>query len=244
MALASNIRKLVIRFASFFYYKKRSKVIFYHDIHSEKKYTKMSTPIELFQTHINIIRESGYNIVSEITNPYGEVEICFDDAFLGLYDNIKMIKDQNIPIHLFVISSFLDKECYINKEQLKQLNNIPQVTISSHTHTHQVLSELSSTKVNHELKRSKKILSEILQRDVQVICYPEGKFSKLIIEIATAIGYSKQYSSLPGFYFNDYSSNVKKRSLVQFANAKEFKAILKGGDHILYNWYISKHLVK
>ena len=107
MALSSFIRISIIRFASLFCTSKKSKVIFYHDIHSDKQYTAMSTPIELFKRHINIIRQRGYEIVSEITKSHGQIEICFDDGFSGLYDNLELIKKLNIPIHLFVISSFL-----------------------------------------------------------------------------------------------------------------------------------------
>jgi hypothetical protein len=49
---------------------------------------------------------------------------------------------------------------------------------------------------------------------------------------------------LPGFYFNDFLPNVKRRSLVQFVGEKEFKAILKGGDHVLAFWYKFKHYNK
>ena len=70
-------------------------MIFYHDIHAEKRYTDMSTPIELFEKHIQIIHESGYKIVSEITQKHGQIEICFDDAFLGIYQNIEFFKKKN-----------------------------------------------------------------------------------------------------------------------------------------------------
>jgi hypothetical protein len=49
---------------------------------------------------------------------------------------------------------------------------------------------------------------------------------------------------MPGFYYNEFFLNVKKRSLVQFADEKEFKAILKGGDHFLAFWYKLKHFIK
>jgi len=204
----------------------------------------MSTSIELFKRHIQIIRENGYEIVSEITENYGQIEICFDDGFLGIYDNIELIKELNFPIHLFVISSFLGKENYINKEQLIALNNLLQITISSHTHTHQVLNLISERNIFEEFEKSKNTLEKLLKTEVNSICFPEGKFSEKVIELANKIAYKKQYSSIPGFYHvNDYPA-VIQRSLVQFAGEKEFKAILKGGDHILSFWYKMKHFRK
>ena len=244
MAISSFLRIAIIRIASLFYVSGKSKVIFYHDIHADNQYTDMSTPIVLFKKHINIIRESGYEIVSEITKTHGQIEICFDDAFLGLYDNIELIKEQNIPIHLFVISSFLEQNNHINKEQLIELNELHQIKISSHTHHHKILNKLSEIEIVEELQKSKNYLDNLLNKTIDSICFPEGKFNKIVIHLAKKVGYDKQYSSLPGFYSSEVCSGVKKRSLVQFAGEKEFKAILKGGDHILAFWYKFKHFKK
>ena len=55
MVLFKNLIKIAfIQLFSFFCFGKKSKVIFYHDIHSNERYTDMSTPIELFQKHIQI----------------------------------------------------------------------------------------------------------------------------------------------------------------------------------------------
>ena len=241
MALSSFIRIVIIRFTSLFYTGKKSKVIFYHDIHADKQYTVMSTPIELFKRHIQIIRENGYEIVSEITENYGQIEICFDDGFLGLYDNIELIKKLNVPIHLFVISSFSSKKNYINTEQLIALNNLSQIIISSHTHTHQVLNLISEKSIIEEFEKSKNTLEKLLKTEVNSICFPEGKFSEKVIELANKLAYKKQYSSIPGFYHVKDCLPVIQRSLVQFASENEFLAILKGGDHILAFWYKLKH---
>jgi len=244
MAITSFVRVVIVRVFSFFCFSKKSKVIYYHDIDSDKKYTDMSTPVELFKKHINIVRENGYEIVNEITKPFGQIEICFDDAFLGLYDNIELIKELDIPIHLFVVFSYLEKENHINKEQLLLLNNLTQIKISSHTQTHQVLNITSESLLKNELKNSKNLIEGLLNNSVDSICYPEGIFSNSVVDLAKNVGYSRQYSSLPGFYFNDFLPNVKRRSLVQFAEEKEFKAILKGGDHVLAFWYKFKHYKK
>ena len=244
MAIASFVRIVIIRIFSFFYFSKKSKAIYYHDIDSDRKYTDMSTPVELFKKHINIIRENGYEIVNEITKPLGQIEICFDDGFLGLYDNIELVKDLNIPIHLFVVPSYLEKDNHINKEQLFLLNKLKLIKISSHTLTHQVLNITSESLLKNELENSKNFLEVLLNNSVDTICYPEGKFNNRVVELAEGVGYNRQYSSLPGFYFNDFLPNVKRRSLVQFAGEKEFKAILIGGDHALAFWYKFKHYKK
>ena len=244
MVISSFIKIFIIRFSSLFYRSHKSKVIFYHDIHDSKKYTAMSTPMDLFKKHIQIIRRNGYEIVSEITENTGQIEICFDDGFLGLYNNIGLIEGLNLPIHLFVISSFLGKDNYINQDQLIVLNNLPQITISSHTHTHPVLNLISEKSIIEEFEKSKNTLEKLLKTEVNSICFPYGKFSEKVIQLANKLSYKKQYSSIPGFYHLRYFPLIINRSLVQFASKDEFKAILKGGDHILAFWYKMKHFRK
>ena len=241
VAISSKIRVVLIKLASLFYFKKRSKAIFYHDIHSEHKYTNMSTPVDLFKKHIQIIRDSGYEIVSKINKPTGQIEISFDDGFLGIYKNINVIKELKTPIQLFIISSNLNTPNYINKSQLLELDSLSQITIASHTHKHSSLNKISESEIVIELETSKKLLENILNKQINSLCFPEGKFNKKVIEIAKKMGYPNLYASIPGFYFNQFSVGVIKRSLVQFARKGEFKAILKGGDHILSKWYQIKH---
>ena len=242
MAISSLIRMFIVRLASFFYLQNRSKAIFYHDIHSLKQYTFDSTPIEKFKKHIEIIRSNGYEIVKEITKPFGQVEISFDDGYLGIYDNIEVIKELNIPIQLFVVSSFLDKDNYINKNQLIFLNTLPQIRISSHTHSHKILTKMDSEDLKFELFKSKKKLEKILNCKINAISFPFGRFNKNVIEESKKIGYTKQYIGMPGFY--NKITDFKRRSLIHYlANEKEFKAILKGGDHVLSFWYQMKHSI-
>ena len=241
MGLGGLIRSLLVRVFALFYFSKRSKVIFYHDIHSERRYTDMSTYIGLFEKHIHIINKSGYEIVHEITKKHGQIAICFDDAFLGLYENIEFLKKKNIFIHLFVVSSYLGKKNYINEKQLLELNKLEYIKVSSHTHSHKILNEIDEYDVERELKESKEILEDLIGEPVDSICYPEGKFNKKTIHLANTLGYKNQYSSLPGFFDDNFEGTIIRRSLVQFSKEKEFQAILKGGDHILGIWYRLKH---
>ena len=235
------IKYLIIYTLSLFCFKKKSKVIFYHDIHSNKKHTNMSTHIDLFKEHVQMIRNHGYEIVSEITKDYGQIEICFDDGFLGLYENIELIKKYEIPIRLFIVNSFLNKKHYLDLKHLKELSNLELITISSHTLNHNTLTDLDEFSVKKELLESKSNLENLLGKSINSICFPKGMFNNTVIDIAKKVGYSKQYSSLPGFYYDKFQNIVIKRSLVQSVNNSVFKGILKGGDHVFFYWYKLKH---
>ena len=223
---------------------KKSRVIFYHDLHSSIQYTEMSTSVEMFEKHIEIIRKKGFEIVDSISKENEQIEISFDDAWAGIYDNIEIIKRLEIPIRIFVITSLMGSENYLSKKKIIELNKNPLVNFQSHTHTHPDLPMLSDKDLEFELSESKNILEGICNKDIDEVCYPMGLFCKRTIEAAKKAGYKVQYSSIPGvFHVREYPA-VINRSLVQFAKEEEFRAILKGGDYILSLWYKIKHFIK
>ena len=57
MIISYYIRITVIRLIILFYIGERIRTIFYDDMHIKNKYNNMSTPIELFIKHINIVRQ-------------------------------------------------------------------------------------------------------------------------------------------------------------------------------------------
>ena len=130
------------------------------------------------------------------------------------------------------------------QKQLLDLDRSKLIRISSHTYSHKVLNQISKEEAYRELRDSKEYLERLFGKHVDSICFPEGKFDADTMHIAADAGYKKQYSSIPGFFSDSFPPNIIKRSLVQFARDKEFKAILKGGDHILAPWYRLKHFKK
>ena len=87
----TNLFKRYLLFFSSYFIKKsnKSKAIFYHDVHKKNKYTNMSTSINLFLKHIDIIVNNNFKVVSNINNETNQIEISFDDGFQGIYDNIE-----------------------------------------------------------------------------------------------------------------------------------------------------------
>jgi len=73
------------------------------------------------------------------------------------------------------------------------------------------------------------------------ICYPLGKFSSQVIKECSLSNYEFQYSSLAGSYYDNPFENVYRRNLVQFANTKELKLVLKDANSIFNKLYFAKH---
>jgi peptidoglycan/xylan/chitin deacetylase (PgdA/CDA1 family) len=77
----------------------------------------------------------------------------------------------------------------ITSEQLATLSKHPLIEIGSHSHTHAVLTKIDIEAARRELSKSKQILTEICQKNIDVIAYPNGCSNEVIDQMATELGY-------------------------------------------------------
>ncbi|MCF6201149.1 MAG: polysaccharide deacetylase family protein [Hydrogenimonas sp.] len=235
------LKTLLLQVGALRYANRSSKVIYYHDLHSKKRYTDMSTPIDLFKKHIDIAKKMGYRFVSDISSEESELEVTFDDGFRGLYENFDLFIENKIKIRLFMVSDFIGKEGYLKTSELEEMLKSGLLEIGSHGKSHNNFDQLSEDELKAELKESKTVLEEITQKPIDTLCFPRGRFNDMAIKIAQDIGYKKLYSCLPGPYYENFKANLINRSLVQHATTKQFKAILLGGDRIYHKRYLAMH---
>lgn len=239
--LKKIIRNSVFHLASFIYNDDDSKILFYHDIHKQETYCDFSTSIETFLLHIETIRQSKFSIVNSINQRNHQVCIQFDDGYKGIADCINYLVEYQIPIEVFVITDNIGKTNFLDKEDMQRLLATGLVKFSSHTHTHKKLSDCDTNTIVDELVRSKRILEDICKTNIDSICYPYGLFSTQVIECCESLGFTHQYSSLPGSYHHLFKDKVRRRNLIQFASKSELNSVLKGAHNILNHTYIKRH---
>jgi peptidoglycan/xylan/chitin deacetylase (PgdA/CDA1 family) len=236
------IKTLMLKCASIINHNRKSKVIFYHDIAGSTQYTTMSTHFDLFRKHIETIRKEGFEIVSEICDPFNQVQICFDDGFKGIYDHRVYFAENDIKPTVFLAVQLIGEENYLNVAEILELQKIG-FRFQSHTVSHQNLTSFSDDILKQELEHSKTYLESILNMPVREICFPIGYFSDRVIKACKNAGYKKLYSSLPGNYSGKVTDGIIYRNLVQFLSAAEFKATLYGGMSVLRAWYRKSHFI-
>jgi peptidoglycan/xylan/chitin deacetylase (PgdA/CDA1 family) len=77
----------------------------------------------------------------------------------------------------------------VNVEQLKLFSNSAYVEIGSHTHKHYNLSNISTELAEEELRLSKKIIENVIGKNVISIAYPDGSYNEKVKELSLKIGY-------------------------------------------------------
>lgn len=241
------IKLLIMYLSTFLYHNKKSKIIFYHDIcgayHYKDKDTglDMGTPFELFKRHIQVIRNNGFHITDKISKNNGQVMICFDDGFRGIYDNRDFFIKEGLKPTVFLAVSLIGHSGYLTKDEIKELQKDGFI-FQSHAWSHKDLSSFSQKDLMRELYHSKIFLEDLLGEKVDEICFPIGYFSQLVLDECKKIGYKTMYSSIPGSYCDfNIADGLRTRNLVQFSSPLELKLILLGGNEIIKNRYVRMH---
>ncbi len=220
-----------------------SKVVFYHDVHCfAKKYTDMSTSIEMFASHIAVIRHAHYQIVKTVSEEKNQVQICFDDGFKGIYDNRKYFIEQNIYPTVFLAVSLIGTDGYLGRDEILELQQLG-FRFQSHAWSHRNLALFDDQALAYEVIASKEYLEKLLGRPVTEICFPLGYFSERVCRVCEQAGYLLMYSSIPGNYFTREREGLIPRQLLQSYTPREVKAVLHGGLFLYKQRYKNAHFV-
>lgn len=198
----------------------------------------MSTSFELFKKHIQIIHNNRYKVVSQISKPYSQVQIAFDDGFRGIYEHRQWLIDHNIYPTIFIPTSLIGHPDYLSINELKELSLLG-FRIQSHAVSHRNLCNFTNAELISELVNSKKELEKILDKDIDELCFPQGYFSDEVCQTAYTYGYKLLYSSIPGGYYDH--KTLLRRNFTQASTSLQFKLILQGGLEILYHRYLRLH---
>lgn len=219
--------KLIILWSSnLFHHNHDSKIIYYHDV--SQKYTKMGTDFETIKRHFEMVKKCGYRFVEGITQQKGQVMVCFDDGWAGLYDVKDFFVENKVFPTVFIAVDLIGKPGYLTLQQIKELQG-EGFLFEGHTWSHKDLTTFDDAGLRHELFDSKEELSLLLGRDIEALCFPQGRFSDKVYQLSVEAGYKKLYSSITGgYYYLLKNKNLICRNLVQSVTDKEFKYILNG----------------
>lgn len=246
MIIHQLVKRILLIAGSIIFRNKKSKIIFYHDIYIGNGYIApdcgivMGTPLDVFKEHIATIKHEGYEIVSHITKPEGQVCIMLDDGFRGIWDCRQYFYDNNICPTIFLAVDLIGKDGFLTIDEILELQNNGFI-FECHSWTHTNLATKNDKELEHELHDARIYLSNILNKDVREICLPIGYFSDHLIEMAKKYGYSEIYSSIPGAYNEKIHSLLRPRILCQFSSKYEVALFLRGGTNMIKKRYERLH---
>jgi GT2 family glycosyltransferase/peptidoglycan/xylan/chitin deacetylase (PgdA/CDA1 family) len=173
------------------------------------------------------------------------VSITFDDAFASVVENaLPELACHSLHSTIFVPVRVVGREpnwvvddqsstfqqVVMTTEQLKALSPT-LVAIGSHGLLHTHLSEESKSQAEDEIRRSRKELQDIVEREVNLFAFPYGDYSQHLIGLCKSAGYSHVFTTDAANV--QTTSFVRGRIKVEPSDSQiEFFLKIRGA----YNW--------
>jgi len=152
--------------------------------------------------------------------------ITFDDGFDDTINNaIPELQKRVIPTTVFLTVAYLGKYAKwwpeSSPERQRKIAAVEKwqqleadlFSVGSHTVTHPYLSSLGETEARHELSESRRMLQELLNREISTFSFPYGDFNAPLVDWCRDAGYKRVFSTMPGNAFRNeeefFSGRVK-----------------------------------
>jgi peptidoglycan/xylan/chitin deacetylase (PgdA/CDA1 family) len=127
------------------------------------------------------------------------VAITFDDGYRdNLTTALPLLEKYSLPMTLFVVAGFVDRDGYLTEEELREMARHPLVTIGSHGLWHRNFTLLATDDARFELRESKQILEEVIGRKVDLLAWPYGECNPELERLSGACGYRASWSVWKG----------------------------------------------
>ncbi len=203
----------------------------------ENKYPSTNIRIGAFKKHLNIIKDNNFeflnpkNFGSEFKKVSDKKKILLtvDDAFSSFYINAwPILKENKIPILLFVSTETVGKKGYMNWDEIINISKEDFVVIGNHSHSHEYLTKYEFQKFKKDIDQSIKIFEDKLNYNPIFFSYPFGEYS---------LEQKKYISSKFNFAFGQHSGvidlNKDKYELPRFPINEKY------GDFERFNFLIN-----
>ena len=219
----SGILLLIIGLWLFFYILWRVKfkkinpekipVLAFHQVSDDFSWSITRQKLSQFERGIGFLQQEGYKSVplSEICKGNFEpdekiVALTFDDGYEDFYLNAyPVLKKHGFTACVFVITGYIGqksdwdynwgryKRKHLDWSQILEISEAG-FQIGSHTVNHPDLTKIPNQYLSYELKESKQMLEDKLNRRIDYLSYPFGKYNRYVQDEVERSGYKEAFA--------------------------------------------------
>lgn len=191
-------------------------ILMYHNVDEKPGFNTVSA--ENFERQLRFVKQYWQftdmdTYVRECRHNPRLTTVTFDDAYSCLYTCVRGILDElNIPVTVFVPVSHVGSDNCWDKDEpgyqkidilswggIEELAQNPLFTFGSHGMTHVSMRHLSKEQTVKDLRESKQLLEEHLQKQVDYYAFPYGQkkdFGHATPEMLQKIGFKAACTTL------------------------------------------------
>ncbi len=220
--------------------------LMYHRF-EENKYPSTNIKIDVFQKHLNIIKENNFSFLNpknfefEINKISEEKKILLtiDDAFSSFYLKAwPILKKNRIPFILFVSTEAVGKNGYMSWDEIIEISKEDFVFIGNHSHSHEYLVKYKFENFEKDIIKSIELFEKNLGYNSKFFSYPFGEYSleqkKYISknfnyafgQHSGVIDLNKDKYELPRFPINEKYGNLERFEFLINLLPIQYKAII------------------
>jgi peptidoglycan/xylan/chitin deacetylase (PgdA/CDA1 family) len=222
------------------------RILIYHAVGTripEDKLNIYTISPNAFGLHIKALADYPENsftcFIDGLTGKGLRTAITFDDGYKdNLYTAAPILLKYQIPFTIFISTSFVQKKDarYLSPEEVRELANLPGVTIGTHGATHIPLTQCSDAELKREVGDSKHYLEDLLGAEVMVMSYPHGAVDCRVKDKVAEEGYAMAACSR--FGINDRGRDpllLYRTDILGTDSVRVFRQKLHG-DWDWYRW--------
>lgn len=206
-------------------------IISYHSVnYSPAGKTDMTVSPEMFDLQMKYLYDFGYqpivfNQLDKISSMDKPILITLDD---GYEDNFTyaypILKKYGFHATIFLTSSTIGQKSFLKTAQIHEMSDL--IDFESHTVSHKDITKMTLINVDYEAKESKEYLEKLLNKKMQVIAYPYGRYNRSTIKViqkyydyAVTFGYGNIFSRSGNY-------ELKRIPIYNNVNIKSFRAVV------------------
>lgn len=224
--------------------KKKPIILMYHRIDTEDNDPhKLCVSPENFRDHLALLKETRtivpFSEIQSKTCPNDAVALTFDDGYVdNLTNALPILEEFSAPATIFVTAGLFGRpfvwdagegsgRC-MTEDEVRSIAQNPLIEIGAHTMTHPKLSTLSKEAQEEEIKSSKEVLENLLEKQVTSFAYPFGDynddsvaitgnlFKQAVVVRAGSVTPLSNSVALPRFIVRDWTKEQFKKKLMTF----------------------------
>jgi peptidoglycan/xylan/chitin deacetylase (PgdA/CDA1 family) len=141
--------------------------------------------------------------------PRGEAVLTFDDGFAALHERVlPVLTRERLPATVFLVGQTLapggqpvdwvdnpgpEPLSTLTVDQVLEMQDAG-VDFQSHSWAHRDLTQLTEAECVRDLRESRELLSELLDRSVTLLAYPRGRHAPHVRRAAAVAGYTHAFA--------------------------------------------------
>ena len=212
-------------------------ILAFHQVTDRFDWSITRQKVHQFERGIRFLYAQGYRSVSleemfksesgfiEPDDEYDKrkVALTFDDGYEDFYRNaFPILQKYDFTACIFVVTGHIGKESdwdygwgryrkkHLSWQQIQELSDSGFI-FGSHTVNHPDLTKIPKQFIEYELKSSKETLEDKLDKRVDLLSYPFGRYNRSVQQVAERLGYKRAYTLCSNSRINGFDPWAQER---------------------------------